>query len=451
MNRSLPSKDIVARLRDEYPEGTRVELVSMDDPYSKLRPGDKGRVSHVDDAGTIFVNWDSGSGLGIVYGEDSVRKIENERNYDTGADFWKDTAVSYGLEEAEGICGRYLSMQIKTESKEEQRFCKELFTAMMEDTLGRANPDKLVYPFPFAKADDRMEASLYHESRDRNAYCAQAIDTEINASCYKTNYYNLEHAAMSVIQEYGFACVNAVLAHNLQRHDFDGRYSRGNKEWAAGFKLSEGAFEYAYMKSHPILLEDFTKHTRALYETLGAERFALPGHEEHGEVVHGYEVIRSISFNDQRGFAIGHNPEAVAPFVCWQFTDENGKRDFFWGRYGGDMAGAADQYTARVMEHMSGGQVKVIENPIAAVEMSIEQNYNMIDGLRNNLAAPKADLTDGQTHDEIQELAPETLPGVAAPPPDEKPSVMEQIREARKAPATPHKHNDGHGKEEPSL
>lgn len=126
MNRSLPSKDIVARLRDEYPEGTRVELVSMDDPYSKLRPGDKGRVSHVDDAGTIFVNWDSGSGLGIVYGEDSVRKIENERNYDTGADFWKDTAVSYGLEEAEGICGRYLSMQIKTESKEEQRFCKEL-------------------------------------------------------------------------------------------------------------------------------------------------------------------------------------------------------------------------------------------------------------------------------------------------------------------------------------
>ena len=85
------------------------------------------------------------------------------------------------------------------------------------------------------------------------------------------------------------------------------------------------------------------------------------------------------------------------------------------------------------------------------MELSTEQNYNMIDGLRNNLAVPKADLTDGQTHDEIQELAPETLPGVAASLPDEKPSVMEQIREARKTPSVPHKHNDGHGKDEPSL
>lgn len=437
MNGNFPSREVVARLREEYPEGTRVELVSMDDPYSKLLPGDKGQVSHVDDAGTIFVRWDSGSGLGIVYGEDSVRKIENERHYDTGADFWKDTAASYGMEEAEGICGRYLSMQIKTESKDEQQFCKELFASMMEDTLGHADPAKLVYPFPFAKADDRAEASLYHESRDRNAYCAQAIDSEINASCYKTNYYNLELATMSVIQEHGFARVNAVLAHNLQRNDFDGRYSRGNKEWAAGFTLPEGAFEYAYMKAHPILLEDFTKHTRKLYEEAGAERFALPGHKESGEAVHGYEVIRSIAFNDQRGFAIGHNPNAVEPFVSWQFTVENGKRDFYWGNYNSDMLGAADNYTARVMEHMAGGQVKEIENPIAAVELSTEQNYNMIDGLRNNLSTPKADLTDGQTHDEIQELAPETLPGVAAPLLDEKPSVMEQIREARKNPVPP--------------
>ncbi|MDL2253386.1 DUF4316 domain-containing protein, partial [Ruminococcaceae bacterium OttesenSCG-928-I18] len=64
------------------------------------------------------------------------------------------------------------------------------------------------------------------------------------------------------------------------------------------------------------------------------------------------------------------------------------------------------------------------------VEMSTEQNYNMIDGQRNNLAVEKADLTDGQTHGEIQELVPGTLPG-------DKPSVLEQIREARKNPAPP--------------
>lgn len=67
---------VLASLRKFYPEGTRVELVSMNDPYDKkLVPGSKGTVKFVDDTGTIFVDWDCGSGLGIVYGEDSCRKI----------------------------------------------------------------------------------------------------------------------------------------------------------------------------------------------------------------------------------------------------------------------------------------------------------------------------------------------------------------------------------------
>lgn len=48
-------------------------------------------------------------------------------------------------------------------------------------------------------------------------------------------------------------------------------------------------------------------------------------------------------------------------------------------------------------------------------------NYNMVDGVINNEPPARADLTDGQTHDEIAELAPETLP-------DAKPSVMEQLK-----------------------
>ena len=64
------------QLRKEYPIGTRVELIHMDDPYNKkLVPGYKGTVRWVDDWGTIHVNWDCGSGLGIVYGEDSCRKV----------------------------------------------------------------------------------------------------------------------------------------------------------------------------------------------------------------------------------------------------------------------------------------------------------------------------------------------------------------------------------------
>ena len=56
--------------------GCRVALVSMGpDPYSRLKPGDEGTVFHVDDSGTVHVNWDCGSTLGMVYGVDVIRKL----------------------------------------------------------------------------------------------------------------------------------------------------------------------------------------------------------------------------------------------------------------------------------------------------------------------------------------------------------------------------------------
>jgi hypothetical protein len=65
----------LSMLRETYPAGTRVRLVKMDDPWSKLKPGDEGTVTAVDDIGTIHVSWDCGSSLGVVYGEDQVVRI----------------------------------------------------------------------------------------------------------------------------------------------------------------------------------------------------------------------------------------------------------------------------------------------------------------------------------------------------------------------------------------
>lgn len=71
------SKETVENLREVFPKGTRVELTHMNDPYNtKLVPGCKGTVIWVDDMGTIHVSWDCGSSLGVVYGEDSCKKIE---------------------------------------------------------------------------------------------------------------------------------------------------------------------------------------------------------------------------------------------------------------------------------------------------------------------------------------------------------------------------------------
>lgn len=74
----FPTREQVEVVRAEYPKGTRVELVYMNDPYGRLQPGDRGIVDHVDDTGTVFVRWDCGSGLGVVYGEDKIRIIEED-------------------------------------------------------------------------------------------------------------------------------------------------------------------------------------------------------------------------------------------------------------------------------------------------------------------------------------------------------------------------------------
>ena len=74
----FPNKDTVERIRRDYPAGTRVELVQMDDV---LAPpiGTKGTVKDVDDTGSLLMRWDNGSGLNVVYGEDIVRKVGDRR------------------------------------------------------------------------------------------------------------------------------------------------------------------------------------------------------------------------------------------------------------------------------------------------------------------------------------------------------------------------------------
>lgn len=75
-NNGFPPKEVVESLREQYPRGTRVELVYMNDPYTKLPEGAKGSVAFVDDAGTIHIKWDCGSSLGAVYHVDIIRRIE---------------------------------------------------------------------------------------------------------------------------------------------------------------------------------------------------------------------------------------------------------------------------------------------------------------------------------------------------------------------------------------
>jgi hypothetical protein len=268
--------------------------------------------------------------------------------YSTGADAWRDYVMRYGIDEAVVICGNYINMTLKRkQSDAEKQYCRELFTAMYEATAGKIDPDKLVYPYNFKTANERSETQYYHENRRRNAECARGIDAFIDASNYDIFCYNLKTAAMKAIIDYGFTRINLVLAFNIEKKEYNGQLSSANKQWGKGFHVPEQAFDNAWLQSHATLIDSFTKYVRQFYIDLGAERFALPGNEEQGEIIQGYAINRSIMIDANQGYAIGHNPDAVSPWVCWQFYIRDGERSYNWGIYG-EKRDAIDGYNARL-------------------------------------------------------------------------------------------------------
>lgn len=69
---------------DRTNEGRRVALVRCSDPYTKMEPGEEGtyrwrnRLQYGQDQHSI--DWDSGSSLMMIEGEDSFRFIDRDRD-----------------------------------------------------------------------------------------------------------------------------------------------------------------------------------------------------------------------------------------------------------------------------------------------------------------------------------------------------------------------------------
>lgn len=78
MNQFEAERRFAQRMKNNYPVGTRLELISMNDPYSPVEPGTRGTVAYVDDIGSIGMKWDNGRSLSLIPGEDSFRKLTQE-------------------------------------------------------------------------------------------------------------------------------------------------------------------------------------------------------------------------------------------------------------------------------------------------------------------------------------------------------------------------------------
>ena len=71
----LIRQEVLEQLRQQYPQGARVELLKMDDPQAPPI-GTRGTVRGVDDTGSIMVRWDTGSGLHVLYEVDACKIVE---------------------------------------------------------------------------------------------------------------------------------------------------------------------------------------------------------------------------------------------------------------------------------------------------------------------------------------------------------------------------------------
>lgn len=117
-------KCILEELRKQYPVGSRVELIKMEDVQAPPI-GTKGTVLGVDDIGSIMVAWDNGSSLNVVYSVDKVRMLETVKTICYGRKvIWdsREKAIMFFLEcmaSSEGAeRERYLNILVKLKSGE---------------------------------------------------------------------------------------------------------------------------------------------------------------------------------------------------------------------------------------------------------------------------------------------------------------------------------------------
>ena len=129
------------------------------------------------------------------------------------------------------------------------------------DNSAQDYSDVPVYYEPFSYAKENDEVDLYRTSYRLNSECKQAIHEAI-ADNYDGMYLG-DDAVSQVVQQYGMERVGYILANTLHHKSYDGRFSRGNKEWAEQVSTPEHNADRMTFRtdwvvdSHPAILDGF--------------------------------------------------------------------------------------------------------------------------------------------------------------------------------------------------
>jgi hypothetical protein len=109
------------------------------------------------------------------------------------------------------------------------------------------------------------------------------------------------------------------------------------------------------------------------------------------EYANGYKIVLAVGFDNGYGFAFGIDPKAEFAFGTWQYSEQDGKKTFYGGQYFffKNLDSAKLNYAMRVNGYKNRNPgIEETYNYLAAAEMNDEDNYNMIDGIINNISKP---------------------------------------------------------------
>lgn len=124
-----------------------------------------------------------------------------------------------------------------------------------------------IYTDSIETAHNSNELNEYRESLTVNLYCKDAIQNSISENF--DGMHLKSGAEKQVIDEFGFDRVLFMLANTLQQKDFDGRFSRDNKEWAKTIFIPDDRNRAGFViESHPAVLDGFIDLVRQAYREL---------------------------------------------------------------------------------------------------------------------------------------------------------------------------------------
>ena len=164
------------------------------------------------------------------------------------------------------------------------------------------------------KARQRELSRLEHGQR---LECKKDIDALI---AEKFNGFVLpRNTADEIIDKYGIDCVEFVLANTVTHFDYDGRFSRNNKDWAKGI-VAENEWQNndLILSSHPAVLDGFTNQARRYINVLREKEKEA----QQRITIDGYECVLVDEWGSEKEkYLLGNNIEDSS----FYYVQVNGK------------------------------------------------------------------------------------------------------------------------------